>query len=156
MKKKHQDKLQKRCKLKEKGKLKVKEGTLQRIKAKTAKINNYQQRVSRFQLDRFFRNNEGRIYKQIDGSKEGEEIVIPGAQEAKTFWTDIWGQKVEHNKYATWLREIKKDINAKNKQARVQIWQEKLKKQIEADSKLEGPWTRWGPGALVKEFYQLI
>ena len=33
----------------------------------------------------------------MDGCEEGEEIVIPNAQEAKTFWTDIWGQEVEHN-----------------------------------------------------------
>ena len=93
MKKKHQNNLQKRYKLKEKGKPKVKEEILQRITAKTAKINRYQQRVSQFQQNRFFRNNEGQFYKQIDGSEEGEEIVILDAQEAKTFWTDIWAKK---------------------------------------------------------------
>ena len=46
MKKKHRDNLQKRYKLKEKGKPKVKEKILQRIKAKTAKINRYHQRVT--------------------------------------------------------------------------------------------------------------
>ena len=46
MKKKHQDNLQKRYKLKKKGKAKVKVKILQRIKAKTAKINRYHQRVS--------------------------------------------------------------------------------------------------------------
>ena len=59
MKKKLQDKLQRRYKLKEKGKPTVKEEILQRIKAKTAKINNYQQRVSQFQQYRFFRINDG-------------------------------------------------------------------------------------------------
>ena len=77
--------MQKRYKLKDKGKPKVKQGILQRIKAKTAKINRYHQRVSQVQQNRFFRNKEGRFYKQIDGSEEGEEIVIPDAQEAKTF-----------------------------------------------------------------------
>ena len=38
-------------------------------------------------------------------------MVVPNAQEAKTFWTDIWGQEVEHKEDATWLREIKKDVN---------------------------------------------
>ena len=46
MKKKHWDNLQKRYRLKEKGKPKVKEKILQRIKAKTAKINRYHQRVT--------------------------------------------------------------------------------------------------------------
>ena len=49
-------------KLKETGKPKVKEEILQRIKAKTAKIDNYQQRVSQFQQNRYFRNNEDRFY----------------------------------------------------------------------------------------------
>ena len=67
--------------------------------------------MSQFQQNRFFRNNEGWFYyKQIDGREEREEIVIPDAQEAKTFWTDIWGKEVEHNKDATWLRVIKKDM----------------------------------------------
>ena len=35
---------------------------------------------------------------------------------------------MEHDKDAMWLREIKKDMNGKNKQAQVQISQEKMKK----------------------------
>ena len=64
------------------------------------------------------------------GGEAKEEIVIPGAQEAKIFWIDIWGQEVEHRKVATLLREIKKDMNGKKKQAQVQISQEKLKKTL--------------------------
>ena len=127
-----------------KEKSKVKEKILQRIKAKTAKINRYQQRVSQFQQNRFFGNNEGRFYKQIDGSEEGEEIVMPDSQEAKIFWTDIWGQEVENNKDATLLREIKKDINGKNKQARVQILQENLKKTLKEIPNWKAP----GPDAI--------
>ena len=67
--------------MKEKGKPKVKEEILQRIKAKTAKINKYQQKVSQFQQNMFSRNNEGRFQKQTDGSEEAEEIVIPDVQE---------------------------------------------------------------------------
>ena len=80
--------MQKRFKLKEKGKPTVKQ-ILQITKVKTAKVNRYQQRMSQFQRNRFFRNNVGRFYKQIDGSEEGEEIAMPNAQEAKTFWADI-------------------------------------------------------------------
>ena len=83
--------------------------------------------MSQFHQNRFFRNNEGQFYSQIDGSKEGEEIVIPDAQDAKTFWDIYLGQEVEDNKDENWLREIKKDMNEKNKQARVQISQEKRK-----------------------------
>ena len=64
---------------------------------KIAKINRYQQKVSQFQQNKFFKNNNSRFYKQIDGSEEGEEIVILDAQEAKTFWIDVWNQEEEHN-----------------------------------------------------------
>ena len=99
--------------------------------------------MSQFQQNRFFRNNEGRFYKQIDGNEEGEEIVIPDAQEAKTFWTDIWGQEVEHNKDATWSREIKKDMNGKNTQAQVQISQEKLKNILKKIPNWKAPGPDW-------------
>ena len=81
------------CKWKEKGKAKVKDEILQRIKAKIPKINRHQQRVSQFSRNRFFRNNEGRFYKQIDWSEEAKGIVIPDAQEAKACWTDIWAKR---------------------------------------------------------------
>ena len=75
----------KRYKFKEKEKQKVKEVILQRTKAKAATTNRYQQRVTQFQENRFSRTNEGQFYTQIDQSEEAEEIVIPDAQETKTF-----------------------------------------------------------------------
>ena len=150
--------------MKEKKNPKVKEEILQRIKAKTAKINRYQQRVSHFQQNRFFRNNEGQFYKQTDGSEEREKIVIPYSQEAKTFWTDIWDQEVEHNKDTTWLREIKdttclreikKNINGKNKQARVHILQEKLKKILKKIPNWKAPGPDGFQGFWLKNFTSL-
>ena len=32
---------------------------------------------------------------------------------------------------------------------------EEAEEDIEEDSEWEGPWTRWGPRVLAKEFYQL-
>ena len=59
MKKKHQDNLQTRYKLNEKGNPQVKEEILLGIKVKSSKINRYQQRMSQFQQKSLFRNNEG-------------------------------------------------------------------------------------------------
>ena len=64
---------------------------MERIKAKSSKVNRYQQRVSQFQQNRFCTNNEDRFYKQIDGSAEEEKNAIPCAQEAKAFWKEFWG-----------------------------------------------------------------
>ena len=111
--------------------------------------------MTQFQQNRFFRNNEDQFYKQIVESEEGEEIVIPDAQEAKTFLTDIWGQDVEHNKDATWLKEMKKDINGKNKQARVQISQEKLKKILKQIPNWKAPRPGGVQGFWLKNFTSL-
>ena len=82
-------------------------------------------------------------------------MVVPNAQEAKTFWTDIWGQEVEHNNDATWLRKFKKNINGKNRLVRVQILQEKLNKILKKISN----WKARGPDGVqkfwLKFFYQL-
>ena len=48
-----------RYKLKDKEKPEVKKEILQRIKAKTAEINRYQQKVFKFKQNRVFRNNWG-------------------------------------------------------------------------------------------------
>ena len=47
---------------------------------------------------------------------------------------------MEHDKDAMWLREIKKDMNGKNKQTQVQISQEKMKKILKniPNSKISG------------------
>ena len=82
-------------------------------------------------------------------------MVVPNAQEAKTFWTDIWGQEVEHNNDVTWLRKFKKNINGKNRLVLVQILQEKLKKILKKILN----WKARGPDGVqkfwLKIFYQL-
>ena len=111
--------------------------------------------MSQFQQNRFSGNNEGRFYKKIDGSEQGEDTLTHDAQEAKTFWIDIWGQQVEHNKDTTWLREIKKDTNGKNKQTRLQISQEKLKKILKKIPNCKTPGPDGVQGFWLKNFTSL-
>ena len=75
-------------------------------------------------------------------------------QEEKTFYTDIWGRKMEHNKDATWLREIKKYEWEEQTDTSTDFSQ-KAEEVIQEDSELESPWTRSGPRVLAEEFYQL-
>ena len=73
-----------------------------------------------------------------------KEIVKPDAQEAEILWRDVLGQEVEHN--ATWLWEFSTDKSTD--------FAGKAKEGIEEGSKLKGPWIRWGPRNLAKEFHQ--
>ena len=35
------------------------------------------------------------------------ESVAPDAEESERFWSSIWGNEVQHNKDAEWLKELK-------------------------------------------------
>ena len=65
LKKKQADILQKRCKMKQKGLPSTKEIICQRIKAKAAKTERYNQRISQFQQNRLFANNERGFYQLL-------------------------------------------------------------------------------------------
>ena len=74
VKKKHEDLLQKRYNIKQKGLQTTKEIISQRIKAKVAKIKRYNQRISQFQQNRLFSNNEGRFYQQLNNDQGWRKV----------------------------------------------------------------------------------
>ena len=62
---------------------------------------------------------------------------------------------MEINKDAFWLRKIKKDINKNTQEEQTSTSTDfpgLTEEDIEEDSELEGPWTRWGPRVQAKEF----
>ena len=100
----HQDALQRKYGIKQKGLQIVKEEIRQRVKAKTAKISRYQQRINQYQQNRMFKNNESRFYQKLNNDDgQNNENAIPDADESKRFWSDIWGKEVKHNGKAEWL-----------------------------------------------------
>ena len=110
VKKKHEDLLQKRYNIKQRGLQTTKEIICQRIKAKAAKIKRYNQRMSQFQQNRLFNNNEGRFYQQLNNDQGWEESEAPDPEEAKTFWSDIWSKEGKHKKDAEWLKGFYEEV----------------------------------------------
>ena len=64
----HSERLQRKYNVKMKGLKVVREEIKHRIKAKVGKITRYQNRISQYQQNHMFNNNEGRVYQQL--SKE--------------------------------------------------------------------------------------
>ena len=84
VKKRHQDALQRKYGIKQKGLQIVKEDIRQRIKAKTAKISRYQQRINQYQQTRMFKNNESRFYQKLNNDEgQNNENAIHDADESK-------------------------------------------------------------------------
>ncbi len=68
LKRKNAEVLQKKYHIKQKGLQTTKEIICQRIKAKAGKLKRYNQRISQFQQNRLFNNNEGRFYQQLNNN----------------------------------------------------------------------------------------
>ena len=127
MKEKYKDELEWKYKIRRRGLRVVKEEIRQKIKAKTGKITRYQQRVSQFQQNRVFGNDEGRFYQQLNNESEHFENKVPDAETERNFWSDIWSKEVQHNKNANWPHEFRNEVEDKSVQESIDITDEKVK-----------------------------
>ena len=78
----------------------------ERLQAKVAKLKRYEQRVNQFRINRLFQQDQKKIYQEFNGTSKSEGVA-PDAGESERFWSSIWGNKVQHNKDAEWLKELK-------------------------------------------------
>ena len=67
------------------------------------------------------------MYKELNGEKGGR--VILNSEDSTKFWSDIWSIRKEHNQYAEWLKDCRKQFEIKNSMEKVEISQEMVKMQ---------------------------
>ena len=155
IKKKHRDRLQQKYRLKEKGENTVLEVISQRIKAKQGKINRYNNRISQYQQNRMFQNNEGNFYRKLNGAGKQTENEPLDAEEAKKFWQNIWSVKKEHNKNAEWLSNVKSKMNELQQQEDITITKESLQKAVKKLPNWKAPGSDGLQGYWIKAFKSL-
>ena len=120
--------LEARYRVKRKGLKTVIEELKQRMIAKSAKVKRYEQRVTQFRQNRMFNVDQKKIYKELNGGGNCSGDV-PGAEESKRFWGDIWSVEKEHNRDARWLKDLKNENNGEHIQEMVRISVENVQKQ---------------------------
>ncbi|XP_072169448.1 uncharacterized protein [Diadema setosum] len=135
--------IEKRYNVKEKGRTVVIEELKQRVTAKAAKVKRYQQRVTQFRQNKLFKTNQERLYEELSGTRNPQE-EHPDPVECQQFWGKIWGNPVEHNKDAQWLKDVKRQLKHVEKQENIFIDTQKVKKQL---SKMPN-WKAAGPDAV--------
>ena len=128
IKQKHTHDLQNRYKIKQKGFGVAREEIKQRIAAKTAKIKRYSDRISQYQQNRTFQNNQKRFYQNVDCGEKQKESQAPQSEQARDFWSSIWSKKVGHNKEAKWLQDFRKEMERQEQQGMIEITEEKIRK----------------------------
>ena len=84
----------------------------QRILAKSAKVERYEQRIEQFRQSRIFDLDQKKIYAKLNGNRIRSNDV-PNAEECTKFWGDIWGVRKEHNRGAEWLKDLKRERESK-------------------------------------------
>lgn len=146
--------LQIKCKINQKSLKVVREELKQRIKALSAKIKRYSDRINQFQQNRTFKNNQGKFYRDLE-SQGNKENLPPDPQESQAFWSDIWEKTENHNHNAEWLNEIKNDLIDKEKQNEIVISQDKLKKSIKKIPNWKSPGPDMVQGFWIKNFSSL-
>ena len=128
IKQKHTHYLQNRYKIKQKGFGVAREEIKQRIAAKTAKIKRYNDRISQYQQKRTFQNNQKGFYQNVDCGEKQKESQAPQSEQARDFWSSIWSKKVDHNKEAKWLQDVRKEMEGQEQQGMIEITEEKIRK----------------------------
>lgn len=97
--------LQETYHIKEKTMMVVAEEMKQRIVAEAAKLQRYNKTNTEYQQNKQFRRDQKRLFAALQGKDESEP---PNKDESVKFWSDLWGQKVDHKKDAQWILKVRK------------------------------------------------
>ena len=80
----------------------------------------YQSRISQYQQNCTFKNNQGTFNREINSG--GETTEVPDKSEAQEFWASTLGKKKKHQIHAQWPPEnLKRDFEYKEEQEKVDI-----------------------------------
>ena len=146
--------LEARYRVKRKGLKTVIKELKQRMIAKSAKVKRYEQRVTQFRQNRMFNVDQKKIYKELNGGGNSSGDV-PGAEESKRFWGDIWSVEKEHNRDARWLKDLKNENNGEHIQEMVRIGVENVQKQCRKIPNLKAPGKDGVQGYWIKNLNNL-
>ena len=52
---------------------------------------------------------------EFDQEEERCDDDQPVAEESKQFWANIWSQSADHKKNVKWLKDLRSEVNVKNR-----------------------------------------
>ena len=135
------ERLERKYGLTEKGTLSVSALLKNKIHSGSTKIKWYVEANQRVRQNNLFKNNQNQLYKELGNGAGQSNNASPNAEEAKEFWSNIWAVNKEHDKKASWLNGVKKEMETVKKQEDIEIGEEDVKVGIRkmADWKAPGP-----------------
>ena len=102
-----------------------------------------------------FRNNQKQLYKELSGDAKSVTDEPPDAAESRKFWSEIWSVDVEHERDASWLRQIKTDLEGVERMTDIVVDIEDVKKGIRRMLNWKTPGPDMVRGFWFKKFHSL-
>ena len=75
-----------------------------KCKQKPQKIRRYEKRETQYGQNKMFKEDTKKFYR----NKNIEAREPPSMAEAETYWKSLWGEEVQHNERAEWIRREQK------------------------------------------------
>ena len=136
-----QRELERRYQLFDRGAVAVSSFLKNKIHAGSTKIRWYvEKRVARRQ-NNLFQNNQRQLYQELGGNATGRSNEAPDATESREFWKNIWAVETEHDRDASWMKDVREKFANVQAQEEVVIGIEDVSKGIRrmANWKAPGP-----------------
>ena len=102
--------LERKYQLTERGTESVSTFLKNKIQAGSTKIRWFVEKKVARRQNNLFRNNQKQLYKELSGDTKDSTDEPPDAVESRKFWSEIWSVEVEHNREASWLGDIRKQM----------------------------------------------
>ena len=127
----------------------------QRVISTAAKIKRYSDRVNQYRENQQYITDQKRFYQSLAG-KQQDSVPAPDSKAALDFWSNIWARPHNHRVDAEWITEVRTLFDNIQRQERIEISAETLKKVL---GKLS-PWKAAGPDGvqlriLGEKFHQI-
>jgi hypothetical protein len=79
-----------------------------KVEAKAPRIRRYKRKETQYMQNKMFKEDTKKVYRNL-GTKNLEAKEPPYMAEVEPYWKSLWGEKVQHNKRAEWIRREKEN-----------------------------------------------
>ena len=90
-----------------------------KIETGATKVRRFEERTRQYHQNNLFAQNQKQLNSELNGGKCSNEK--PDAQEATSFWSNIWSTPMLHNTEATWIERVKNKLKDVKKQENINI-----------------------------------
>ena len=122
----------------------VLEDAKQRLIAISHRLRRYEKRNEQFRINKVFRNNPQKVYRQFRGQTKTEDVLHYNKDELVEYWKERWELPVNHNNDASWLSEIERKSVTITPQQSIVIAIEDVKHKLASMANWKAP----GPDSL--------